>query len=149
MSKKPISITLNSRQEDEGLSHVTTETHAGSLYDKNDGRYLLFKNEDDGVSTSIRMDPDEIRLFRRGALESWQVFRLGEITGGVLTLGVNAMVLRVHTSHFQVEQADHGGRIELHYQLWTAADSDPASDPHELSLGRFELSLDWTVQAEG
>lgn len=149
MSKKQVSITLNSRQEDEGLSQTTTETHAGSLYDKNDGRYLLFKNEDDGVSTSIRLDPDEIRLFRRGALESWQVFRLGEITGGVLTLGVNAMVLRVHTSHFQVEQADDHGRIELHYQLWTAADSDPASDPHELSLGRFELSLDWTVHVEG
>ena len=57
MSKKQVSITLNSRQEDEGLSQTTTETHAGS--------------------------------------------------------------------------------------------SDPASDPHELSLGRFELSWDWTVHGEG
>lgn len=145
MSKKNVTITLSSRQHDDGLSATTTETHTGTIYDKNDGRYLLYKSEADGISTSIRMDAEEIRLFRRGAMENWQVFRLNEITGGVLSLGVNAMVLRVLTSHFALRQDEEGGRIELHYQLWTAPDSDPDSDPNEVSLGRFELSLDWTV----
>jgi uncharacterized beta-barrel protein YwiB (DUF1934 family) len=145
VSKQHVAITLSSRQHDDGLSATTTETHTGTLYDKNDGRYLLYKSEADGLSTSIRMDAEEIRLFRRGAMENWQVFRLNELTGGVLSLGVNAMVLRVLTSHFALREDETGGRIELHYELWTAPDSDPDSDPGEVSLGRFELSLDWTV----
>jgi uncharacterized beta-barrel protein YwiB (DUF1934 family) len=145
VSKKNVTITLSSRQHDDGLSATTTETHTGTIYDKNDGRYLLYKSEEDGISTSIRMDAEEIRLFRRGAMENWQVFRLNELTGGVLSLGVNAMVLRVLTSHFVVREDEEGGRIELHYELWTAPDSDPDSDPSEVSLGRFELSLGWTV----
>lgn len=149
MNKKTIAITLSSRQEDDGLSATTTQTHTGTIYDKNDGRYILFKSEEEGISTSLRLAADEIRLFRRGAMENWQIFRLGEETGGVLSLGVNAMVLRVLTSHFLLEDREGGGRIELHYHLATAPDSDPDSDPSALSLGRFELSLDWTVLGPG
>lgn len=143
-NKKQISITLESRQEDEGLQEVTTTTHAGTLYDKNDGQYLLYSDE--GTSTSIRLGGDEVRLFRRGSMEGWQTFRLGEVTGGTLSLGVNRMVLRVLTSHFDVQTRDEGGRIELHYQLWTGASSDPEADPQEISLGKFQLALDWTVE---
>lgn len=148
VSKKNVSITLSSRQQDEGQSETTTQTHVGTLYDRPDEHVLMYKSEEEGVSTSIRLMPDEIRLFRRGAMESWQVFRLGEYTAGMLSLGVNAMNLSVMTSHFHLSEHDAGGRLELHYQLWTAGSSDPAADPLEVSMGRFELSLDWTVTDE-
>ncbi|MOA37634.1 hypothetical protein D3C78_1592460 [compost metagenome] len=120
----------------------------GTLYDRDDEQVLMYKEDEAGVSTSIRMQAEEIRLFRRGSMESWQVFRLGEYTNGMLSLGVNAMHLSVMTSHFHLSAHDGGGRLELHYQLFTAGSSDPAADPLELSMGRFELALDWTVTAE-
>lgn len=143
MSKKPVTISVSSVQRDDDQREVTQQTRVGTLYKRDGANYLLY--DDDGTSTTVRFEPDEVRIYRRGEVSSWQVFQLGELTGGLLTIGPSEMVLRVMTSHFLVEPED--GRIELHYELLAADSPDPDADPTTLSLGKFDLSLDWQERA--
>lgn len=146
MSKQIVEISLTSRQEDGGLEEVTRQTHEGVLYQKEGADYLLYTEAAEGINTSIRLDPQEIRLYRRGEHSSWQAFQLGEFTGGMLTIGAGEMVLRIHTSHFSLEQGERAGRMALHYEMWTSSSADPAADPYDVSLGRFVLDMDWRVK---
>ena len=148
MSKQIVTIALTGRHEDGGQEEVTTQTHEGVLYQKEGADYLLYTEAAEGINTSIRLDPSEIRLYRRGEHTSWQAFQLGEFTGGMLTLGASEMVLRIHTSHLVIEQAEGKGRMQLHYEMWTSSSADPAADPYDLSLGRFSLDMAWQAKDE-
>ena len=103
MNKLHVSISLSSVQQDEDQREVTERSHSGTLYERDGAYYLLY--DDDGTATTLRFTPQEIRLYRRGEISSWQVFQLGELTGGLLTLGASEMILRVMTNHFCVAQS--------------------------------------------
>jgi uncharacterized beta-barrel protein YwiB (DUF1934 family) len=139
--KKPVTISLSSVQQDADQREITEKTHEGVLYERDGARYLLY--DDEGTATTMRFTADEIRLYRRGEVSSWQFFQLGEMTGGLLSLGPSEMILRVMTSHFLLDESPSNGRIQLHYELFTAETSAPDADPTQLSLGKFSLSLDW------
>lgn len=141
MSKKPVTISLTSVQQDNGQHEVTNQTRQGTLYERDGATWILY--DDEGTATTMRLAPEEIRLYRRGEVSSWQVFQLGELTGGMLTLGAGDMILRVMTSHFLVNVAPREGHVELHYELFTAETAEPDADPTKLSLGKFTLAVDW------
>jgi uncharacterized beta-barrel protein YwiB (DUF1934 family) len=139
--KKPVAITVESVQTDGDQRAETRQERLGTLYEREGAQYLLY--DDEGTSTTVRFEPEEIRLYRRGEVSSWQVFQLGELTGGMLGLGASEMILRVMTSHFLIAHAASSGRIELHYELFTGETADPEADPTALSLGKFTLTLAW------
>lgn len=146
MSKQPVQISLRSRQQDGDVSEITEQTHQGHLYHRDGVDYLVYAEE--GISTQIRLDPHEIRLFRRGEISAWQVFQLGELTGGRLQVGEGEMVLRILTSHFAFQYAETAGGLELHYEMWTGETPAPDADLFGLSLGKFDLSLTWEATGE-
>ncbi|HEY9723723.1 MAG TPA: DUF1934 domain-containing protein [Oscillatoriaceae cyanobacterium] len=133
---------MSSRQEDSGLAETTSQRHQGVWYERDDASYLIYDEE--GLKTTLRIGPDEIRLYRRGELSGWQVFQLGEVTGGVVSLGGAPMTLRILTSHLALEQGGGSGRIALHYELWTAPSPEPDA-VLDMSLGKFALELDWAI----
>jgi uncharacterized beta-barrel protein YwiB (DUF1934 family) len=144
VSKKPVTIGVSSVQEDGDAREVTTRAHRGHLYEKEGATWLLY--EDDGTSTTMRLGAGEIRIHRRGLVNSWQDFRPGEVTGGLLSVGEGAggeMVLRVRTERLVVTQDPARGRIELVYDLFTGASAASDADPMDVSLGRFTLDLVW------
>lgn len=146
MSKQPVQISLKSRQQDGDVAEVTEQTHHGHLYHREGTDYLVYNEE--GFSTQIRLDPHEIRLFRRGEINAWQVFQLGEITGGHMAVGEGEMVLRILTSHFAFKHEPAVGELELHYEMWTGKTPDPEADLFDLSLGKFDLQLSWEAVGE-
>ena len=144
--RKPVAIGLVSVQQDGELRAVTEREHHGTLYERDGAHYLLY--DDEGTATTLRLASEEIRIYRRGAeMISWQVFQLGEITGGRLVLGAGEMMLGVMTSHFSLQQDGQAGRVELHYELFTAESAEPDADPMGLSLGKFELAMDGQARA--
>lgn len=142
MSKYAVTISLSSRQEDAGTAETTSQRHQGVWYERDDASYLIYHEA--GLKTTLRIGPDEIRLYRRGEMESWQVFQLGEVTGGVLGLGGEPMALRILTSHLALEQGGGSGHIALHYELWTAPSPEPDA-AFDMSLGKFALELNWAI----
>lgn len=144
MSKKAVTIAVASTQEDGDLREVTTRAHRGWLYVRDGGVWLLY--EDEGTSTTIKVTAEGVRTYRRGAMNAWQDFQLGELTGGLLALGgaeETGMVLRVLTTRLAVTLDPDRGRLELEYDLFTGATADPEADPTELPLGHFTLDVVW------
>lgn len=147
MNKHLVRITLLSRQEDEGLSQVTSQTHAGTFYMREGaGSYLTFA--EDGQTTTMRFEDQEIRLFRRGEVSMWQVFNPAKETGGALTLGVNEMMLRIETTHLEVAYDAAGGRVQLSYVLFGEESRPAPGEPVvEVPMGAFSLSIAWVTEA--
>lgn len=144
MSKKPITIAVSSTQEDDGLREVSMRVHRGHLYERDGSRWLLY--DDDGTATTVRFGASDVRIYRRGTVNAWQDFQAGELTGGLLALGEGedgGMVLRVLTRKLALTLDPDRGRLELEYDLFTAASGQPDADPTELSLGHFTLDLVW------
>ncbi len=145
VSKKPVTISVSSVQEDDGLREVTTKAHRGTLHERDGGLYLLFE-DDEGTSTTLKLEDGAIRIYRRGVVNAWQDFRNGEVTGGLVALGAGAggeMILRVITTRMDVVRDPDRGRIQLAYDLFTGASADPDADLMEVTLGRFTLDLVW------
>jgi uncharacterized beta-barrel protein YwiB (DUF1934 family) len=143
MSKQAITITLLSRQEDGGEAMMTSQVHTGHLYKRPAGTTLIYVEE--GTTTTVMLDAQEIRLYRRGVIESWQVFQNATETPGHLTLGLNGLPLRVVTSAYDVSQGTEGGHIKLAYQLFSDDAETAPQGLEEICLGQFSLSLSWIV----
>lgn len=144
-SKKAVTISVSSTQEDQDLREVTTRAHQGVLYERDGGHWLLY-TDDDGTTTTVKLMGEDLRIYRRGTVNAWQDFRRNELTGGLVALGESeegGMVLRVLTTKLAVTMDPDRGRIELEYDLFTGASADPAADPTELTLGHFTLDLVW------
>lgn len=143
MKKLAVQITLLSQQQDEGDVQVTSQTHEGTFYLREGmGSYLTYT--DQGTNTTMRFEADEVRLYRRGEVSSWQVFNPHKDTGGLLTLGVNEMVLHVVTKHLAVHYDEHGGRVQLAYVLFgEESRPEPGQPVVEIPMGEFSLSIAW------
>ena len=141
MSKQTVLLTITSTQTDGEQRVDARQTRRGELYDRDGAWYLLY--EEDDTTTTMRIDDHAIRVHRRGLVNGWQEFVAGQWTGGLLGLGGNDLVLRVHTSDLHIDRRQTDGAIELCYELWTA--SPNATDPVGLdeSLGHFTLKLSW------
>lgn len=133
-----VHIKLRSHQTDGDQQEVTQQDHLGSLDVRDDKRYLRYAEP--GIQTTIVLGDGEVTIYRRGEVESWQVFQPGELTGGRLSLGAGEMVLRVHTTRCEVGE----GSLRLAYELLAAESGEPDADPTRLSLGEFSLALDWS-----
>lgn len=145
-TKKPVTISVSSTQEDEDLREVTTRAHQGVFYERDGGHWLLYTDDEDGTTTTVKLVGDDLRIYRRGTVNAWQDFKQNELTGGLVALGEGeegGMVLRVLTKKLAVTMDPDRGRIELEYDLFTGASGDPEADPTELTLGHFTLDLVW------
>lgn len=146
MSKQAVLVSVSSVQEDQGARSATRREHLGWRHRQPDGAYLLF--DDEGTRTTIKLLPEEVRIYRRGLLNGWQYHRLAELTGGLLALGEGPrgeMVLRVQTRSLSWVDDDSTGRLCLVYDLFSADAPEPDSEPETLSLGRFTLDLAWSL----
>ncbi|MEB3330220.1 MAG: DUF1934 domain-containing protein [Candidatus Sericytochromatia bacterium] len=147
MSRTSVFISVSSVQEDGGLREGTRREHRGTFHERAGVAYLVYE-DDEACTTTLRLGTDEVRLYRRGALNAWQDFRCGEWTGGLFALGAGRqgqMVLRVLTRELCWTHTPQGGQLALVYDLYTAESADADADPTGLSLGRFTLDLAWTA----
>lgn len=147
MSQVPVTISVSSVQEDQGLKEASRSEYQGFLHVGPDVTYLRYEDTE-GVNNTVRLTPEGVRVYRRGGLHAWQDFRLGEITGGALSFhpeGLNGMTLRVHTHQLLWEAGPREGHLAMVYDLFTADSSAEDADLMALSLGRFTLEMIWVA----
>lgn len=132
--KLPVRIELRSHQVDaEGDERHAVQHHDGLWYDQGGHQYLVYQT--DGVSTTLRLDAGEWRLFRRGnGIESWQLFREGEDLESQLDCAGSSLPLCTRTHHLSARMGTEGGELRMSYSLFS-------QDAH---MGDFELSLHLT-----
>ncbi|PZD96461.1 DUF1934 domain-containing protein [Paenibacillus sambharensis] len=138
----PVRIVLESSQE--GAAPSMTR-HTGLLYNKPKSIFIRYDEQEQqggesaAVGTTIRWDGQELKLIRRGAVESEQSFVAGRRTGGIYRSALAEFRLETETTYLTVvtpQEALLPIAMEWHYQLWLSGEH----------AGQFQIRL--TLQEE-
>ncbi len=147
MNKQTVLLTIVSTQTDGNERVDARHTRRGELYDRDGAWYLRYEEEQ--TTTTVRIDDHAVRVHRRGLVNGWQDFVGGQWTGGLLGLGGNDLVLRVHTSDLRIDRHLTDGVIKLCYELWTTPTETTNPIAPDESLGQFTLTLSWRPVSHG
>jgi uncharacterized beta-barrel protein YwiB (DUF1934 family) len=140
----PVSVELETRHQG-GMPDI--RRYAGLLYPKPRGQYLVYEEEagsDAGAEqtrTTVRLDGEELKLVRRGAVESEQTFAAGRVTLGSYRLPHGTFELETHTHALRVDSGAPGMETE-----WPRPLNVTAAWRYDLKLGgepagEFEIRL--------
>lgn len=144
--KRQVRLRIISEQD-----HETTEHHADAVLYRKPGAIYLRYNEPEGsmggpVTTTVKADSADLKLIRRGAVESEQLFAAGRTLAGYyrsphidFPMKTYTYSLDIHWSHLDGGKADGGverlplsGTIRWKYDLY-------ANDEY---IGQFAIVLD-------
>src|SRR5690606_22395892 len=98
-----------------------TGTASGVLYRKGGACYLRYEETDETLgssTTTVRWDDNEIRIIRRGSIESEQTFRPGKSTQGVYALPQGRALLECRTKQMKQEQHGSTATLSWSYDLY-------------------------------
>lgn len=137
--KKNVHVKLESRQLDsENQAQTTQGEYEGTWYIQDGQEYLIFQDAD-GMQSTLKMNADEWRLFRRGPdIESWQVFRQGKSVPTDLSLMGSVLPLLTYTKRYEKVDTPNGAELQLEYDLYSNDDL----------LGSFTLIIHLTITGE-
>ena len=133
--KKRVSIRLSSCQLDGDDQEERSETvYEGLWYPHDQSDYLVYQDAD--VQTTLKWNPEEWRLFRRGRdLEGWQAFRVGERLESDLRLRGSLLPLTTFAQRLHATTTPRGAELQLEYSLYSGPEL----------LGHFTLVLHLTL----
>lgn len=136
--KHHVKVRLQSCQLDaEGQEQRTENQYEGTWYQQGPSDYLVY--QEDGVQTTLKWDPREWRLFRRGAdIQGWQVFRLGESLESDISLQGSYLPLMTYTKRLTSTKTDVGQELQMEYSLFSGPDL----------IGNFTLIIHLTITQE-
>jgi uncharacterized beta-barrel protein YwiB (DUF1934 family) len=149
MIKYPVKLSVLSHQQDGDLSEMSTQTHDGFLHLRDNGDFYLLWDENKQQHTTLRLEGQSLRLYRRGEINNWQVFEKAKETMGVLNLGGNDLQLRIETTKLDIKKnADASGQIQFSYGLWGYSQPKTEDDLiEETPFGHFAVTIAWEVLA--
>lgn len=124
MQKKVFIDIIGKQSYPEGHEDLQETSTFGAYYERNGAVYVVYKesgNESIGlgdVSTFICIKDDSVTLNRKGAIDSKQVFKIGELNRSIYTTRYGKLWLSVMPNKIEIDLTVHGGRISLEYDLF-------------------------------
>lgn len=135
MSDHPINLTIESRIQSGKEKESSNHTVQGKLIKKGDALYLRYEEdlEIGQVSTTVKIDNQQVTVIRRGALSMRQSFAPGQLSESLYKTPFGSMPMQIRTERIEqlVDQEQNKGRLTLRYTLYLEEDE---TQRHELSL---------------
>lgn len=104
-------------QEPEVIELVTE----GTLERLTDGWEICYEESDltgmEGVTTTFRIEKDQITLTRTGRLNSQMVFRLGVLHQSLYQMEFGALMITVCATKIDCAMTENGGTVDLTYGI--------------------------------
>lgn len=126
-----VQLTLQSDQDGE----QSTTQFIGQAFQKGSSLYIRYTESADPlqqeVRTVVKIDDHEVKIMRRGGVESDQTFRQEEQLPGSYRSPFMTFALSTHTTQLTQELDGHLGRVNWEYELYV----------HEELTGTFKISL--------
>lgn len=126
-----VQLTLQSDQDGE----QSTTQFIGQAFQKGSSLYIRYTESADTlqqeVRTVVKIDDHEVKIMRRGAVESDQTFRQEERLPGSYRSPFATFTLLTHTRQLTQVLDGHLGRVNWEYELYV----------HEELTGTFKISL--------
>ena len=124
--EKKLSLTVHSvidnlddRGFAEGDPEINIFTTDGTLavYDKGTRLAFTEKSESDVTASTIFITSDEVRLFKKGAIEADMLFCEGEATKTLYRVGPYAFDMLITTKKIRASLTEDGGELQLIYSM--------------------------------
>lgn len=120
--KQPVILSLRSVQRYEDQEPEELELVTEGLMEFRDGGWDISYVETEltgleGVTTTFRVEKDQLTLRRTGQLQSEMVFRLGCSHDSLYQMPFGALMMTVETTALFYDIVPDGGSIDLCYQV--------------------------------
>ena len=120
--KQPVILSLHSVQRYEDQEPEELELVTEGLMEFRDGGWDISYVETEltgleGVTTTFRVEKDQLTLCRTGQLQSEMVFRLGYSHDSLYQMPFGALMMTVQTTSLFYDIVPDGGSIDLCYQV--------------------------------
>jgi uncharacterized beta-barrel protein YwiB (DUF1934 family) len=121
MKKDVIIEVKNTLTDFEGETEEITLISEGSLYEKENNYYIIYKENlttGEGTTTTIKVESGQkVILIRQGELIQRQVFAVGRRDYGLFTTPFGELMMTVSTEKVDANIDENGGKIFLEYDL--------------------------------
>lgn len=120
--KQAVMLSLHSQQRYEEQEPEVMELVTEGTMEFRDGGWDISYAESEltglaGVTTTFRVEKDQITLLRTGALQSEMVFRQGFAHSSLYQMPFGALLLTVETTGIFYDIVPDGGSIDLRYRV--------------------------------
>ena len=120
--KTPVLLTIEGRQYYDGQAPDVIElTTEGTMEFCNGGWDISYEESEmtgmAGVTTTLRVEPDTVKLIRTGAVRWEMVFREGMSHQSLYQLDIGAMMLTVCARQLDASITHKGGSVDLVYEI--------------------------------
>lgn len=119
---KKVLLNIRGRQSYPGQEPETIELITeGSMCFRDGGWDIRYEESDltglTGVTTTFRVEPEQVTLTRTGNLQSQMVFRRGVPHESLYQMDFGALLIRVCATHMFFDLTPDGGMIDLVYSI--------------------------------
>ncbi|MDY3225622.1 MAG: DUF1934 domain-containing protein [Candidatus Faecousia sp.] len=120
--KQTVMLSLRSQQRYEEQEPEVLELVTEGTMEFRDGGWEISYAESaltglEGVTTTFRVEPDQVTLRRTGQLKSEMVFRSGLSHDSLYEMPFGALLLTVQTTSLFYDLVPDGGSIDLSYRV--------------------------------
>ena len=120
--KMPVLLTIEGRQYYDGQTPDVIElTTEGTMEFCNGGWDISYEESEmtgmAGVTTTLRVESDTVKLIRSGAVRWEMVFQKGVNHQSLYQMDVGAMMLTVCARQIDVQITERGGIVDLVYDI--------------------------------
>ena len=120
--KKKVMLSIRGEQKYEGQEPDVIELVTEGALEYRDGGWDLSYEESDltgleGVTTTFRVEKDQITLTRTGKLSSQMVFRVGMFHESLYQMDFGALMITVCATRVEDTITEQGGTIDLTYGI--------------------------------
>ena len=120
--KQRVRLSVQGRQSYMGQEPDTIELITEGTMELRDGGWDISYEESDmtgfaGVTTTFRIEPDQVILTRTGALNSQMIFRQGVPHDSLYQMEFGALMIRVCATNLFYDITPQGGVIDLIYTI--------------------------------
>lgn len=135
--KRKVMLSIRGQQEymDQEPDVIELVT-AGTMEFRDDGWDISYEESDltglEGVSTTFRVEPQQIILTRTGKLNSQMVFRQGQTHESLYQMEFSALMISVRPTFIFFDLLPEGGSIDLVYDI----------DIENTTAGKIDYHLD-------
>lgn len=112
-------IIVSNRQTIDNETDTIEEIAYGSYHEKNGKQYIIYRteNDDDSVSSMIKIDGREVVIKRSGSVNSTMIYKADEKKRFLYEIPYGTIEMEIDTQRIISNLTETGGTIELIYTL--------------------------------
>ena len=126
MRKQALIQVIGTQVHSDGTSDRMDFTTTGTFYLREGAYYIIYRESAvtgmEGVTTSLKIEPEKVTINRMGVADYKQVFEIGFHHRSIYVTPQGSFYLAADTKEMEILLTEQGGHITLKYNLFAEED---------------------------